>query len=280
MKIAITSASGQLGGAIVKQLLQEVGADQIIGIARTPERAQHLGVEIRKGDYNSRADFNEALQGVNHVLLVSGMDAPEKRIGQHRNVIEAAKANGVGKIVYTSIVGDEEKSAFSPIVKSNRQTEEDVKGSGLDWVIGRNSIYIEPDLDYLDHYKKAGEISNCAGMGKCGYTSRPELAAAYANMLLQDKHNGKTYNLAGQSITQAELAQLMNEAYGTNLSYRAVSVEDYKKERIAALGEFLGTVIAGIYESMANGAYEVPSDFEVAAGRPHLSPLELIESLK
>lgn len=280
MKIAITSASGQLGGAIVKQLIQEVGADQIIGIARTPERAQHLGVEIRKGDYNSRADFNEALQGVNRVLLVSGMDAPDKRIGQHRNVIEAAKANGVGKIVYTSIVGDEEKSAFSPIVKSNRQTEEDVKGSGLDWVIGRNSIYIEPDLDYLDHYKKAGEISNCAGMGKCGYTSRPELAAAYANMLLQDKHNGKTYNLAGQSITQAELAQLMNEAYGTNLSYRAVSVENYKKERIAALGEFLGTVIAGIYESMANGAYEVPSDFEVAAGRPHLSPLELIESLK
>ena len=280
MKIAITSASGQLGGAIIKQLLQEIGADQIIGIARTPERAQHLGVEIRKGDYNSRADFNEALQGVNHVLLVSGMDAPEKRIGQHRNVIEAAKANGVRKIVYTSIVGDDEKSAFSPIVKSNRQTEEDVKGSGLDWVIGRNSIYIEPDLDYLDQYKKAGEISNCGGMGKCGYTSRPELAAAYANMLLQDKHNGKTYNLAGQSITQAELAQLMNEAYGTNLSYRAVSVKDYKKERIAALGEFLGTVIAGIYESMANGAYEVPSDFEIAAGRPHLHPRELIESLK
>lgn len=157
MKIAVTSASGQLGSAIVKQLIEEIGKEQVIGIARTPKKAEHLGVETRKGDYNHREDFEAALQGVDKVLLVSGMDAPEKRIGQHRNVIEAAKANGVKKIVYTSIIGDENKTAFQPIVQSNRQTEEDVKNSGLDWAIGRNGIYIEPDLEYLDHYRAAGK---------------------------------------------------------------------------------------------------------------------------
>lgn len=129
------------------------------------------------------------------------MDDPQKRIQQHRNVIEAAKQNGVKKIVYTSIIGDEKETAFSPIVKSNRQTEVDVRESGLNWAIGRNGIYIEPDLEYINTYVKEGEIRNCAEEGKCGYTSREELGLAYTQMLLHDKNNGHTYNLVGEPIT-------------------------------------------------------------------------------
>ena len=262
MKIAVTSASGQLGAAIVKTLIAEIGKDNVIAIARTPEKAKHLGVEVRKGDYNSREDFNIALKGVDAVLLVSGMDEPQKRIQQHRNVIEAAAYNSVQKIVYTSIVGDAINTAFSPIVQSNRQTEEDVCASGLDWVIGRNGIYIEPDLEYLDTYIKEGKIKNCANEGKCGYTSREELGVAYAQMLLSDKHNGNTYNLVGEAITQTQLAAYINQVFDTNLKYVAVSVDAYKKKRQAALGDFIGTVIAGIYEGIKSGVNNVPSDYE------------------
>ena len=185
MNIAVTSASGHLGAAIVKALLKDTKTENIVAIARTPEKAKHLGVEVRKGDYNSREDFDAALKDIDIVLLVSGMDEPKKRIQQHRNVIEAAKQNGVQKIVYTSIVGAEENNAFSPIVQSNRQTEEDIRNSGLEWVIGRNGIYIEPDLEYIDTYAKEGEIRNCADDGKCTYTSREELGDAYAKLLLE-----------------------------------------------------------------------------------------------
>ena len=183
MKIAVTSASGKLGASIVKHLIKEIGKEHVVAIARTPERAKYLGVEVRKGDYNSREEFDIALAGIDAVLLVSGMDDPQKRIVQHRNVIEAAKTNGVKKIVYTSIIGAEKNNAFSPIVQTNRQTEKDVQNSGLNWVIGRNGIYIEPDLEYIENYVKAGEIKNCAGQGKCTYTSREELGYAYAKML-------------------------------------------------------------------------------------------------
>ncbi|WP_233530728.1 NAD(P)H-binding protein [Gelidibacter salicanalis] len=200
MKIAVTSASGQLGSTIVKELIKEIGKDNVVGIARTPENAKHLGIEIRKADYDNRQDFDKALQDIDAVLLVSGMAEPQKRIQQHRNVIEAAKSNGVKKIVYTSIVGDEEKNAFSPVVQSNRQTEKDVQNSGLNWCIGRNGIYIEPDLEYIDTYLKEGEIRNCAGDGKCTYTSREELGVAYAKILIEEKHNGQVYNLVGDPI--------------------------------------------------------------------------------
>lgn len=278
MKIAVTSASGQLGSAIVKVLVKEIGKANVIAIARTPEKAKHLGVEVRKGDYNSPEELAIALKGVDKVLLVSGMDEPQKRIEQHRNVITAAKRNGVQKLVYTSIVGAEEGNAFSPIVQTNRQTEEDVRQSGLDWVIGRNGIYIEPDLEYIDTYVEEGEIRNCAGDGKCGYTSREELGYAYAQMLIQDQHNGKTYSLLGEAITQTQLADYINQVFKIKLKYTSVSVEDYKTERQEALGDFIGTIIAGIYEGIAKGANDISSDFETAAGRRHLSPLVMIES--
>ncbi|MDW5288722.1 SDR family oxidoreductase [Formosa sp. PL04] len=280
MKIAVTSASGKLGASIVKHLIHFIGKDNVIGIARTPEKAEYLGVEIRKGDYNSRAQFDAALKGIDAVLLVSGMDAPDKRIIQHRNVIEAAKSNDVKKIVYTSIVGAEEGNAFSPIVQTNRQTEKDVQNSGLEWVIGRNGIYIEPDLEYIDTYVKEGEIRNCAATGKCTYTSREELGYAYAKMLIDEKHNGHIYNLVGEPITQSQLAKHINKVYNTNLVYNSVSVSDYAIERKEALGDFIGTVISGIYEGIKDGANDVASDFEKAAGRPHKSTLEIIEDYK
>ncbi len=271
MTIAVTAASGQLGTEIIRTLIAMQDAGPVIGLARTPEKARRLGIEMRPGDYDKPDELVSSLAGVDTLLLVSGMDAPDARIGQHRNVIKAAKAARVKKIVYTSVQGAEDGTSFSPVIQSNRQTEADIRASGLDWVIGRNGIYIEPDIEYMDTYRKAGEIANCAGDGRCGYTTRPELAQAYASMLTGDEHNGQTYNLHGASLTQTELADHMNRAFGTDLVYRAMSVEDYRADRIAELGEFIGTVIAGIYQSIRDGALDNPSDFETATGRPHQS---------
>lgn len=280
MRVAVTSASGHLGSEIVKATAALLGEDSLIGLARTPAKAEHLGVEIRPGDYNEPEQLADSLQSVDTVLLVSGMGEPPKRVGQHRNVINAAKAAGVAKLVYTSVQGAEEGTGFSPVVRSNRQTEADVRQSGLQWVIGRNGIYIEPDIEYIETYKKLGGISNCAGDGICGYTTRPELAYAYARMLTNDRHNGKTYNLHGEPITQAELADYLNQAFGTQLKYQALSVEEYREERVAELGEFLGTIIAGIYAGIREGKLNNPSDFAAAAGREHQSWQEYFDSLK
>ena len=280
MKIAITAVSGKLGSSIAKSLIKEIGAENVIGITRSPQKVTQLGIEVRQGDYNDRASYEKALVGIDAVLLVSGMDAPDKRIEQHRNVIEGAKTAAVKKLVYTSIIGDPEQTAFSPVIKSNRQTEEDVMVSGLEWVIGRNGLYIEPDLEYLDHYKKAGEIANCANEGRCAYTSRSELGEAYTKMLLEDHHNNAVYNLVGEPITQSTLADLINQVYGTSLSFKNMTVDEYIKERKLALGDFLGLIIGGIYEGIANGAFDPRSDYEKATGRPHKVALEMIRYYK
>jgi NAD(P)H dehydrogenase (quinone) len=271
MKIAVTSASGKLGTEIVKATVSLVGRENVIGLARTLSKAGHLDVEIRAGDYNVKDDLAKSLKFVDTVLLVSGMDAPEKRIEQHRNVIHAAKNAGVKKIVYTSVQGPKAGTSFSPVIQSNRQTEEDVRNSGLDWAIGRNGIYIEPDIEYIETYKEKGVIFNCAGDGKCGYTTRSELAYAYARMLTESRHNDKTYNLNGKVITQYELADYLNTAFGTNLKYKPTTVEEYRKDRITELDDFIGNIIAGIYQGIRDGHFNNQSHFSEAAGRDHQS---------
>lgn len=271
MTIAVTAVTGHLGTAIAHALIAMNTGEAIVGLARSPDKAKSLGIEVRPGNYDDAKQLTASLAGVDTLLLVSGMAAPDARIGQHRNVINAAKAAGVRKIVYTSVQGADEGTSFSPIIQSNRQTEADLRDSGLDWVIGRNGIYIEPDVEYIETYRKAGEIANCAGDGRCGYTTRPELAYAYARILTETAHNGHTYYLHGAPLTQSELADYMNGAFGTSLIYRPMTVGDYEADRTAELGEFMGPIIAGIYQGIRDGALDNPSDFENTAGRPHQS---------
>ena len=280
MKIGVTAASGSLGNAIIKQLLKQIPKERIIGLARTPEKAASLDVEIRPGDYNNKPDLIKSLTGVDVVLLVSGMDPPEKRIIQHQNVIGAAKIARVKKIVYTSIFGEVGDTSFSPIISSNRQTEVDIKNSSMKWVIGRNGLYIEPDIEYIENYIKDGRISNCAADGKCSYTTRDEIAFAYSKMLTEDEHNGNTYNLVGKAITQRQLTDYLNYTFGTDLLFESISVEEYTRQRQAELGDFMGTVIAGIYSGIRNGDFDVESDFKLAAGREHIDWDDYFRSLR
>jgi NAD(P)H dehydrogenase (quinone) len=280
MKIAITSVSGQLGAAIAIRAIEEFGESNVVGTARTPEKVKHLGIKVFKADYNSKEEFVKAFKGIDAVLLVSGMDKPENRIKQHLNVINAAKENGVNKIVYTSIIGKPGNSNFDAIVNSNRQTEEDIKNSGLNYAIGRNGLYIEPDIEYLENYIKEGKIINCAADGKCSYTSRDELAIAYTQLLKNDHLNGKTFNMAGESITQTELVGYFNKYFNTDLVFESQSIEEYLEWQQKHNGEFLGSVIAGIYTKIRNGEFDLPSDFEQIVGRKHKSISQIIQESK
>lgn len=269
MTIGVTAVSGQLGAATAKALLGKTHGRPVVGFARRPEAVHIQGLDVRPGDYTKPKVFAAALSDVQTLVMISLNTPPDIRTEQHRLALKAAKEAGVARIVYTSVQGAETGTAFSPVIQSNRQTEADLRDYGFDWTVGRNGIYIEPDIDYIDTYVEAGEVANSAGDGVCGYTTRAELADAYANMALDTRHNGQIHNLHGAPLTQAQLVQHLNETFGSNLVYRAMSIEDYRADRTSALGETMGTIIAGIYEGIRSGVFAKTSDFETAAGRPH-----------
>jgi NAD(P)H dehydrogenase (quinone) len=275
MKVGITLASGQLGGAILKETINLAGIENTIAIARSPEKINQPGVETRPADLDNQETCKIAFQGLDVVLLVSSNSHPNVRLLQHTNAIDGAKAAGVGRMVFISIVGANNINP-NAIQKVAADTEEYLKNSGLEWTIGRNGLYIEPDLEYLPNYIQEGKISNCAADGKCSYTSRNELAFAYAKLVTGNNHAGKIYNLAGEAITQQELVNYLNDFYQINLVYECVDAAAYRQERIIHLGDTIGNIIADIYESISKGEFQMESNFLEVTGRPHKTIMEIL----
>ena len=70
------------------------------------------------------------------------------------------------------------------------------------------------------------------------------------------------------------------KAFNTNLHYVAIDGEAFLKDRQAELGEFMGTVIAGIYKGIHDGGFDVPSHFEKVMKRKHYSLEQMIEEFR
>lgn len=283
MNVAVTAASGGLGQAILKYLVEEIGADNVIAVARSPDKVGTPGIEVRSGDYQSVQEMTGAFSGIDTVVIISAPVGDWDRISMHRNVIEAARQAGVRKLLFTSVIGNgkEEDTWFWKTQQVNRQAESDMRESGLEWVVARNGLYLEKDLNHIVHAKGVGVYRNIVGDGRCGYISVDELAYATAKLAIDDHANGQVFNLVGEPLTQAGLVELANQIFGMDVRYEVISDEEnitelMKDPKIAARGEKVAKMLTGCFQAVRTGAFDVDSDFERAAGRAVKPTLQMI----
>jgi NAD(P)H dehydrogenase (quinone) len=286
MRVGVTAASGKLGKKLLAELITLIGADNVVGIARDPNKITISGIETCKGDYEVGKDWLAALAGLDTVILISSPTDPEgkqDRVQMHRNVIQGAKSVSVRKLLYTSVIGNGKENAthYAPVAAINRQAEQELMDSGLEWVIPRNGLYLEFDVAHIINAADTGGVfRNNAGDGRCGYITRDEIAYATARLAIDDKHNGNIYNLVGKCHTQAELVQMVNEVHGINVSYEAFSDEECFAKLAPVRGENVANMLTGCYQCIRNGAFDVESDFKTATGRPALSIRQQITAIK
>ena len=75
--VLVTGATGQLGTAIVQNLLKKTSASQVAAFVRDESKASDLrgrGADIRVGNYDDTASLDNAMQGIEKVLLIAGTD--------------------------------------------------------------------------------------------------------------------------------------------------------------------------------------------------------------
>ncbi|MFT4014404.1 MAG: SDR family oxidoreductase [Paracoccus sp. (in: a-proteobacteria)] len=252
MTIAVTGATGQLGRLTIEKLKTLVPEDQIVALARSPEKAS-LGVETRAFDYDRPETLAPALAGVGQLLLISSSEIG-KRAAQHRAVIEAARDAGVRGIVYTSLL-HADRSPLS-LAGEHRATEAMLKGAGIPHTILRNGWYAENSTGAIPAALQHGALIGAAGAGRISGAARADYAEAAAVVLARGGHAEQILELAADDAwTLADLAAEVSRQSGREIPYVNLPEAEYAAALVnAGLPDGLAAAIAGWDVDAAQGA--------------------------
>jgi NAD(P)H dehydrogenase (quinone) len=279
MTLAVTGATGHLGGLVVEHLLRRgTPADQIVALVRRPDAATDLvakGVTVREFDYNRPDQLAPALAGVDSLLLVSGTEFG-KRAEQHKAVIDAAKTAGVGRLVYTSAPSAD--TSINPVAPEHWATEQALAASGVAHVILRNNWYHENYLADLATAAQTGEILTATADGRVASAARTDLAEAAA-IVLAGSDVGQTLTLTGDvAWSFDDLAADFATVLGRPVTARYVSAEE-KGAALTAVGLDAGLIgfILGVDAAIAAGELGTTTgNLSGLLGRPTTPILETL----
>jgi NAD(P)H dehydrogenase (quinone) len=272
--LAITGATGRLGGRVARQLAER-GVRQRL-VVRDPARAPALdGTEVVQATYDDADAVRRALEGVETVFMVSGAEEPN-RVAAHRTFVDAAAAAGVTRLVYTSFFGAAPDATFT-LARDHWATEEHIRASGLAFTFLRDNLYMDfvPMMAGDD-----GVIRGPASSGRAAVVAQDDIAdVAVAVLLAPEAHGGATYDLTGpEALSMAEMAAALTEATGRPVTFLDESIDEAYASR-ASYGAPKWQVDAWVstYLAIASGELLPVSDAVAkVAGHPPTSLAELL----
>lgn len=281
--IIVTGATGNLGRAIVEKLVDRVPANQVGASVRDPGKAADLaalGVRVRQGDFGVPESLRHAFEGATQLLIVSSNAGAYggDPLAQHRSAIEAARAAGAGRIVYTSHMAASDSSAFPPML-DHHATEEMLRQSGLAWTALRNGFYASSGIFMMGDALKTGIIEAPAD-GKVAWTAHADLAEAAAIILANEgRYDGPTPPLTGsQALDLADLAGIASDLLNRPVRREILTDLDLRAKMVArGASERFALITLGVYVASRKGEF-APADptLERLLGRRPISLRDLL----
>ncbi|WP_061300267.1 SDR family oxidoreductase [Herbidospora cretacea] len=274
--IAVTGATGGLGGRIARRLAQS-GARQRL-VVRDPSRAPRLdGVEVAQAPYEDPAAFAAALDGAGVLMLISASEHPD-RVALHSAAVDAAVAAGVPRIVYTSFLGAGPECTFT-FGRDHWHTERHIEETGVGFTFLRDSLY----LDFMANMVgDDGVIRGPAGEGRFAPVARDDVAAVAASVLQDPSaHEGATYDLTGpELLTMADVASVLSEVRGSPVTFENETLDEAYASR--AKYDAPDWAVAGwvtSYAAIGAGELDVVTDHVMkVTGHPPLSLAQVLRA--
>ncbi len=280
--IVVTAASGRLGRAVAAEIQKRMQPGEVRLAARSPDKIADLaaqGFSTLRADYTDRASLDLAFAGAERVLLISGVSANEQRIQEHRTAIDAAKAAGVQRVVYTSYANPTAASLF-PFAAIHGDTEAYLQASGLAHTILRNRPYAANLDGSLAQSKTNDLLASPAADARVAYITHPDAAAAAVGALLGAGHEGKTYEITGpEAVTLHDIGAVLSAARGKQVNVSKSALADlHAYFQSLKLPPFLVEALVGSSAATAAGEYQkVTGDAARLAGRATTSMREYVK---
>lgn len=277
MRIGVSGASGHLGKAVLKWLMESAGDHEIIAISRSPDTVEK-GLEARFGDYEVPDRLREAYTGLDRLLIIPTLDVSYGARARHlRQAIDVACAAEVGHIVLVSDVGtrQEEEPHFGA---ASWLGEQHLMKLAPIWTILRAGYFMESFAQEVLKWQTIGRLAELSE-NRVGFVSRDDVAAAAAAILVGERHSGAIYNATGpEALTVADRAAVVARITGKRVEIVETSINEIRNE-LKMSGyppEYINLVLDIKIKTAESGYDIVTGDVRYLTGR---SPVSLGEIL-
>ncbi|MEZ0183056.1 NmrA family transcriptional regulator [Flavobacterium oncorhynchi] len=185
-------------------------------------------VEIRLGSRNEKIPFDwensqtweNVIKDIDTVYITFQPDlAVPFAVEAIENFTKLATKNGVQKIVLLSGRGEKEAQVCEEIVKKNAKYWTIIRASWFNQNFSE-SFFLDPILYGIVALPRAEALEP--------FTDTDDIADVVTTALLNDSHNGKTYELTGpRLLTFKQAVNEIAEASGRNITFQSLSLEEY-----------------------------------------------------
>ena len=261
--VLVTAATGRQGGATARALLQAgTAAVRVLVRNRDAANAQALaqaGAELVVGDLDDPASLRAACAGARAVFSMqspivseTGVDFSKERT-QGRNLVEAARAEGVHTFVHTATSGVGDHRNVEGWAEGRWKSHEDywenklatcelVRGAGFEsWTIILPGTFMDHAMldpaGFVDGRRLITVIKTDRPLSLIAPQDIGKAAAAAINA--PAKFNGVTLQLAGDLLTQPQIVEILSRLDG--------------KEYVVQWGTPEEAIAAGLHPGVAHG---------------------------
>lgn len=220
MKVVLCGAFGNLGAEILKSLCDRGYEVVAADLVEKPVVGTENKYTFKKIDATNPDTLKGLCDGVDAVITTMGLTGASKRFTAYDvdykgnlNLLNECKTAGVKKFSYVSVISCDEKGAEKvPMLHAKYLFEEELKKSGLEYVIYRPTGYFYDIAKVFKPYVDKGEMQLLKGYGKvrANVVDCSDFAEFIADTL--DKTN-VTYNVGGkETYTYEEMAKMCFDA--------------------------------------------------------------------
>jgi NAD(P)H dehydrogenase (quinone) len=257
--IVITGATGRLGSQIVDRLLTRVPAAQVAVSVRDAAKAAGLaarGVRVREGNFSDPASLAGAFEGAERVLVISSNDSGADAETQHKAAIDAARAAGAERVVYTSHQASAADSEFVPML-DHAATERYLTAQGGKFTSLRNGFYASTVPMLIGQALETGTIVAPAD-GPVSWTTHADLAEAAA-IVLAGEHpfEGATPPLtAPDALDLKAVAEILSELTGRTITRVVADDDEWRAAQVGrGMSEFQAEFTLGLFRAARRGEF-------------------------
>ncbi|WP_406064871.1 NAD(P)H-binding protein [Micromonospora sp. NBC_00860] len=282
--IVVTGATGQLGSQIVDRLLDRLPPDAVGVSVRDVDRAAGLaerGVRVRAGDFTDPATLGHAFEGADKVLVVSAAIRGPGALVANRAAIDAARAVGAKRILYTSHQAASRDSLFAA-QPTHAVTEEHLAGLGVPFTALRNGFYASTLSFSIGTALETGRLVAPAD-GPVSWTAHADLAEAAAVALTEEGLlDGITPALtAAEALDLEAVAGILADITGRTVTRVVVGDEEWKAEAVAGgMPAAAADFTLGLYRAARRGEFAVTDPtLQALIGRRPTSARSVLEAI-